>query len=216
VKLDVKTTLIVALSIVIALLSTCHSCVVKKYEKQIAELQKGSGSSTSKSDTVYKIDSVKTVILNPVPYETVRKEYKVDYKFDTLYIEGIDTVYVDTLVARHYAVNKYSDVTKLEHGYIISEETISQNKIVSKTIRPFITIPTITNTITKTEYKGVLYLGIDAYGNSREIINGAGVSLLYKSPRALAYEVGAYWNSFNQTNYKAGIKFPLTLNLKKK
>lgn len=212
-RLDIKTALIILLAIAIVVLSTCNSCKLNSYVEKIAELEAGALPSV-KSDTVYHIDTVKTVVDNPIPYETVRTDYKIDWVFDTLYIEGVDTIYVDTLVGRHYATNKYSDTAKVEHGYIVSEETVSENKITQKSIKPFLTIPTITNTITRTEQKAILYFGIDAFANENGL-NGGGLSLMFKSKKTLAYELGAYWNDQNKINYRAGLKFPLTLHLKK-
>lgn len=217
VNIDVKTVLIIALAIAVAVLSTCNSCNEKRYQKKIEQLQAGTGKS---SDTVVvtKIDSVKTIIDNPIPYETVKYIPKVNWKFDTLYIEYagiIDTVYIDTLVSRHYAVNKYSDTTKVEHGYIVSNETVSQNRITAKSIQPFLSIPTttITNTVAAKK-RGQFFLSIDAYGNQQRGLTGAGFSGMYKSPNALAYEVGTYFDSTRLMNYKASIKFPITFKKK--
>lgn len=214
VNIDVKTILIIALALAVAILSTCNSCNEKRYQKKLAQLENGTGKS---SDTVVitKIDSVKTVIDNPVPYEVVKTQYKIHLLFDTLYIEGVDTVYIDTLVGRHYAINKYSDTTKVEHGYIVSNETVSQNKITSKSIQPFLSIPTTTITNTVTEKKrGQFFLSIDAYGNQKRGLTGAGFSGMWKSPNALAYEVGTYFDSTRLMNYKASIKFPITFKKK--
>lgn len=208
-RFDIKTTLIIALAIVIVVLSTCNSCKLNSYVKKIAELEAGAKPSV-KHDTFYHYDTVKTTVDNPIPYETVRTEYAIDWRFDTLYIEGVDTVYVDTLVGRYYATNKYSDTARVEHGYIVSEETVSRNKITSKTIKPFLTIPVITNTITQPlKQKGEFYLSIDAYGNKNRGLTGAGFSGMYNTPKSLAYELGAYFDSTSTINYKFSIKLPL-------
>lgn len=211
-RLDIKTTIIALLLIVIILLTTCNSCQQKAYEKKIAKLE---GGYKSKSDTVYQKTTDTFKLDNPIAYKVEVPKLVTHLKFDTIYIEGIDTVFVDTLVGRHYATNFYKNTFKTKYGDITAFDTVTRNKLTGQSIVENLNIPIVTNTVTKVEQRGILYFGIDAYGNKKELLNGAGVSLMYKTPRTLSYEIGVMWNSQNQINYRVGLKFPLTLKLKK-
>lgn len=203
----IKTALIVVLSIIIVLLTTCNSCNKKE--------DSGQPIIKTKSDTVYRIDTMITVIRNPVPYEVTKTEKKIEWKFDTLFIEGLPTD-IDSLVQDYFATRKYDTTIKTDYGELQLKQTVSENKLLTDTIIPSFTIPTITHTITetKTEQKAILYLGVDGYANNKTL-NGGGVSLMLKTKRSLAYELGTYWNEQTKINYRASIKIPLSLNLKK-
>lgn len=210
-KFDVKTTIIISLIIAIIVLSTCNSCKETSYQKKIAKLEQDckAGSIVTKSDTVYMHDTMRAIIERPVPYEVTNGNgfTITPIENDTIYLES----YADTC-NDYFTQRKYRDTTKTQYGNIITEETVSQNKLQSKTVRPFFSIPTITNTITETkiEQRAILYLGIDGYGD-RYGLNGAGVSLFLKTKKSLGYEIGTYFNQHNSINFRGSIKIPLSL-----
>lgn len=213
---DVRTTIIVCLSVALILLSTCKSCEVNRYKKQIAKLEKDCGeakskTTTFKSDTTHKKDTVRIAFDNPIPYKVEVPKFVTKLQFDTLYLEGIDTVYLDTLVGRHYSTNYYSNSFKTKYGNIKVMDTVSQNKLLGSSIQENLSIPIVTNTITKEVNRTQLYLGIDAYGSKNDPLSGAGVSALLKNKSGLGYKVGAFFNKDKQVFYNAGLYFLIKL-----
>lgn len=211
-KLEIKTTIIIALTIAVIILSTCNSCRESSYKRKIAKLEQGykTGSVKLKSDTVFKTDTMRAIIDNPVPYEVTKTEKVIDWHFDTLRIENIP-VDIDSLVQDYLATRKYDTTITTDYGEIQLKQVVTENKLTTDTIIPTLKIPTITNTITEVriEKRGIVYLGFDAYGNKKEWINGAGFSVQYKSPNALAYEIALKLDSTG-VGGRASIKFPLS------
>jgi hypothetical protein len=183
-RLDIKTSIIIALVIAIFCLTTCNSCQQKNYEKKIAKLEadcSGENKSEKKSDTTYNIDSVTVILGGSIPIEVKKPEKEIVWKFDTLYVEG-EVVDNHELAEDYFSERAYADTTHLQYGYVVTSESISENRRKSFSIKPVIIVPTITNTntITKTEYRSALYLGIDGFWNKNGL-HSAGVSAMFKT-----------------------------------
>ncbi len=210
---DFKTTIIIVLLLAVIVLSTCNGCLRKKLDKA------KQGTTTTQqviksTDTIVKFDTLRLIDHAPIPVQTESPRLAIKWKFDTLYIEGVDTIFVDTLAARYYATNFYRKDYKTQYGKITTFDTVNRNKSLGSGMVVRFEIPEVTNTstVTKTEekHKAALYVGLDAYGNKKDFLNGVGASLMYSSPRALNYEIGSYFTSQQTLNFRASIKFPLT------
>lgn len=192
---DIKATIIAALLVVIVVLSTCKSCQQSMYERKIAKMEKDcaalSGGETT-IDTIYRPVNVSVVDHSPIPVSTSFPKLVIHRIFDTLYIENVDTVFIDTLVARHYATNYYENEYNTDFGTIATYDTVSQNQLIGKSIINNLIFPSTkeTKTIIQRVRRPVIYLGVSGYGNTSGI-NGVGASLMYQSPRALNYGAGA-------------------------
>lgn len=222
-RIDIKTTIILLLTIAVIVLSTCNSCKQKKIDKlttQLEQCKSNDQSGTINTDTVYIHDTVSFYDHAPIPTQTEPPQMAIKRVFDTLYIQGIgevDTVYVDTLINRFYSTNFYSKKYEHKYGTITTFDTTSQNKLLGSGLNIDLSLPIVT----KTEYrpskqKALFYIGIDAYGNKKDLLNGAGGNFTYLSKRALGYQIAAYFNDQIFTpdpntrfNFRATILFPL-------
>jgi hypothetical protein len=115
-------------------------------------------------------------------------------KWNTKMITIHDTIPsdVDTLevLKDYYAKYFYSDVIDLDTlGNITINDTISKNKIVSRKILPFLTLPTTTITRDSLINKREFYYGVGLTGN-RTQFNYMGGELLYRAKNKRVYGVG--------------------------
>jgi hypothetical protein len=208
--------LIISLAIAIVILSTCNSCSNKKYEERIVELE-GNLQSSKEDNPVQATRKLEIIAYErdsfyfPKPVAYIPKGYihekdaRPELVFDTVEIDGptefIEVGCEDKLV--------FKDTIKNRFGYVVVTDTVTGNTIANRSVNWNLSIPKETVTNEKTIRKGMLYWGIDAHGN-KSGINGVGVSLMYSSPKALNYEIGAMLGeNTNGINYKAGVKIPL-------
>lgn len=135
----------------------------------------------------------------------------ISYEFpDTTELSRYKTAYYE-LLTDYNTENQYVDTALFKNGIAIISNTVKQNKLHDqKTILDSIREDIVTRTIFKPVRKPVLYLGIDAYGNPKEPLSGAGFALEYQSPRSANFEVGSYFTSQQSFNFRASVKFPLT------
>lgn len=208
----VSTILLVLALIAICVLATCNGCLQGKIDKLKSNPTKETVKKTT--DTVMKHDTTILFDHAPIPYQTETPRLAIQKVHDTLRIEGVDTIFVDTLAARYYATNYYRKDFKTQYGKVTTFDTVSRNKVIGSSTVPRFDIPEVTNTVTvtKTEvkHKAALYAGIDAYGSQKEFLSGAGLSLMYQSPRSLNWEIGSYFTSQQNLNFRISVKFPLT------
>jgi len=210
---DVKTTIIAALLVAIIVLSTCNSCKQRTIDKLRAESEQPIlvPQNTVVRDTIPVHDTVARYVPKPIAY--IPNNYIDANSIDPIVILRIDTFYspVDTanILKDYFATRYYSDPIKTDYGTITINDSISQNRIKSRSAQLDLKIPE-TTIIRTQKKKAALYFALDGYGNKNEIINGAGVGLMYQSPRTLNYEVGTYFTSQQNINFRASIKFPLT------
>lgn len=218
-RLDIRTTLIVLLAIALVLLSTCKSWEVKKLEKKIADLENNCEKNPS---VIVRIDSIPYKDTIPF-YKPIVTSVSIPYSFGDYANEPDTTGWFSPVVLHDTFFHKvdtaailndffttrfYSDPISSDFGTVTVQDSVSQNRITARRAIWNLNIPRETRTETIIRHKGNLYVGIDAYGNSGGI-NGAGINLMYSSPRSLNYELGAVLSEGNAINYKAGIKIPL-------
>lgn len=208
---DIKTALIILLSVAVIILSTCKSCKISSLEKELIECKSANHPEmllVPDRSTVSQIP-YRDTILKYIPKLIATSYDPPVYLIDSI-IRETKYLSVDTqAILRDYFVTRfYSDTIKGKYGNIAINDSVSQNKIISRTPIWNLSIPEKTTYVTKYIRKGVLYAGIDAYSDINGNINGAGASLMWQSSKALNYEFGAYYNNILQL--RASIKFPLT------
>ena len=130
-----------------------------------------------------------TITINKIEYipKWVEKIVTI-YENDTIVINTpIDTLEV---LKEYYAKNVYVDKIVLDSlGIVTITDTISQNKIFSRSIISDILIPTTTITSDIYINEREFYWGLNVAGRSSQI-NYLGGGLLYKSKRKNVYGLG--------------------------
>jgi len=167
---NIQTLLIIVLVIVILLMRTCS----------------GKKDSGEKVITKTKIEYI--------PVEKIVPEYVPKWK-EKIVID-IDTFLantdVDTLaiLADYYAKYYFVDTLSFDTlGYALVKDTVTQNKIASRSLEYQLNIPKIT--VEKTIYlnQREFYYGLGIAGNLRQL-NSIGGEILYKTKKKQAYGLG--------------------------
>lgn len=136
------------------------------------------------SDTTYIVhrDTVRERV--PIPYKVKGETVIVRGKGDTIYLERPTHVDTAAILSAYFAKVYYLDTARVKWGSVFIRDTLSQNRIIGRSVLTDFRIPTITNTVTRTEApKGMLFLGAD-------IGFGVGVSAAYKSKGDHLYGAG--------------------------
>lgn len=193
---DFKTLTIIGLIIVIFLLREC------KGESKGAPIE---------PITVVKVETKYDTIVETV--ETYIPEYRTKIKWKTIHdtIEVHDTIPVDTLsiLEDYFATYAYTDTLKKDSVTFVINDTISQNKILSRGIDYSIVYPT---TIIQTERevnKRELYIGF-GLGGDKQQLSYAGSELLLRNKKERIYGVGL---GINQ-NFEPILTFKMSWKVK--
>lgn len=135
------------------------------------------------TEIVTTYDTINTVSTTYVP----KYINKIEYRIDTV------TTPIDTLaiLQDYYSSYTYSDTVQVDSfGYIVVNDTISQNKIWGRSITQSLLIPTTTITNTIYENKREFYIGIEAGATIKGEINFVGTNLLFKTKKKQIYGIG--------------------------
>ena len=167
---SIQTLLIVVLIIIILLMRNC------------------SGNSNPKPKP-------REIVKTTIEYIPVDKEIPVYIpKWKEKIITDIDTflVNVDTnaILSDYYAKYYFVDILFLDTlGYVLVEDTVTQNKITSRKVNYKVNIPKIT--IEKTIYvnEREFYYGLGLAGNPKQL-NYLGAEMLYRTKKKQAYGLG--------------------------
>jgi len=167
---SIQTLLIVVLIIIILLMRNC------------------SGNSNPKPKP-------REIVKTTIEYIPVDKEIPVYIpKWKEKIITDIDTflVNVDTnaILSDYYAKYYFVDTLSLDTlGYVLVEDTVTQNKITSRKVNYKVNIPKIT--IEKTIYvnEREFYYGLGLAGNPKQL-NYLGAEMLYRTKKKQAYGLG--------------------------
>jgi len=140
--------------------------------------------STPKPEVITKIE---------VKYDTISKEIttyvpkvvtRTEWKHDT--VTKIDTVKV---LNDYYAKYFYSDSINGDSLKLVINDTVSENKIVARSINYSLIYPTVTINKTEIKNKTELYYGLGIGGN-KNTITYFGPELLLKTKNKGAYGLG--------------------------
>lgn len=200
--LDFKTILILALAIVILLLKlfSCNNQppIIQKVGGKTYEVIK------KEIDTQY-VERIKTVT----------KKGKDITHDTTIYVpipthEPIDTL---ALLKNYYAKNVFKDTLKLDDsfGFISVIDTISQNKIYSRTWDSKLLERKITDKLVVKELKNQLFIGGVLGFDKTNIINFAGPSLLIKNKKDNVYSIGVGYSNNKTISLQGGIYWKIRL-----
>ena len=175
---DFKTLTIIGLIIVIFLLREC------KGESKGAPIEPA---------TIVKIETKYDTIVETV--ETYIPEYrtKVKWKTKTVHdtVEIHDTIPVDTasVLEEYFATYAYTDTLKKDSVTFVINDTISQNRILSRGINYSLVYPTTIISTEREVNKRELYIGF-GLGGDRQQISYAGSELILRTKKEKLYGVG--------------------------
>jgi len=204
-KLDFKTLVITGLIIVVVLMRMCDGDKTKK------DINKGD---------IIKVDGEK--------YEVVDKKSDTTYitKDTLIYKKGKDIrvevevpVYipaqVDTqlILKDFFSKRFYKDTIDLgQNSFVIINDTISENKILSRGFNSSITERIIKDTFFLKELpKRQLFFGLQGGFDKKEIVNYGGLGLLYKDKKDKVFNLGLGINSNKQPTIMGGVFWKIKL-----
>jgi hypothetical protein len=123
---------------------------------------------------------------------------------------------IDSLTRAYFQTNKYSDTLKLKYGYVVSNETVTQNRLFNKELIPYLNIPEVTTTITNTveeKKRNMVLFGVRAGQDfSYNLYGGVALKLRLKSD----VEFGVNYNLSAGGLTSKGIEFDVPIKLKKR
>jgi hypothetical protein len=201
---DFKTLTIIGLIIVIFLLREC----------------KGESKGTpTEPVTIVKIETKYDTIVETI--ETYIPEYRTKVKWKTVHdtIEVHDTIPTDTLsiLEDYFATYAYTDTLKKDSVTFVINDTISQNRILSRGINYSLVYPTKIISTEREVNKRELYIGF-SLGGDKQQLSFVGSELMLRNKKERIYGVGlGINNSFEPIiTFKMSwkIKFPQKPKLK--
>ena len=150
-------------------------------------LQKSCGGgkvTVPKNDTITVTDTSYATITKYVPTYVPKWSVKKEYIHDTTKL--IDTAYV---VGDYYSTYFYTDslISDILHLYV--NDSISQNKIQSRSLKYTLKFPTVTVTNTVIKNKNEFYIGLGLVG-SKTGINFFGPELMLRTKSKNVYGLG--------------------------
>jgi len=173
---DFKTLTIIGLIIVIFLLREC------KGESKGAPIEPA---------TIVKIETKYDTIVETV--ETYIPEYRTKVKWKTVHdtIEVHDTVPIDTLsiLEDYFATYAYTDTLKKDSVTFVINDTISQNRILSRGINYSLVYPTTIISTEREINKRELYIGF-GLGGDKQQLSYVGSELLLRNKKQRIYGIG--------------------------
>lgn len=168
---DIKTVIIVLLLIVILLLRWCTP------KPDCPEIGKTTIIETTTYDTIKETTPEYIPIPGPVSYDT------------TYLYHDIDTA---AILKDYFASYKYSDTVNLDSVKLIIKDTVSQNKIKSRSVEYELLFPTKTITITNDRYlnRREFYIG-PAISGATDGFKFVGIESIYRSKKNTTFKVNA-------------------------
>ena len=195
---DFKTLTIIGLIIVIFLLRECKG---------------ESKGAPTEPVTIVKIETKYDTIVETV--ETYIPEYrtKVKWKTKTVHdtVEVHDTVPVDTLsiLEDYFTTYAYTDTLKKDSVTFVINDTISQNKILSRGINYSLVYPTKIISTEREVNKRELYIGF-GLGGDKQQLSYLGSELMLRNKKERIYGVGL---GINQ-NFEPILTFKMSWKIK--
>lgn len=192
-------------------------------------------SGCGKPNVVYKdTGSVKLVVRENIIRDTAflpgkknPEKVRVDTLWDTIPLYKPDTSYpklynqYKSLGLKYFTIRYYSDTISLENskglniGYIVFNDTVSQNKRVGSGYLRNVSWKDTTKIVTLEEKRRKLYLGAGLYGSKQDVLNGATLGILYQDRKDDIYQ-GTFMKSFNGLPNYYGVSYYKKISLRKK
>jgi len=193
---DFKTLTIIGLIIVIFLLRECRG------ESKGAPIE---------PITVVKIETKYDTIVETI--ETYIPEYRTKIKYKTVHdtVEVHDTVPVDTLsiLEDYFATYAYTDTLKKDSVTFVINDTISQNRILSRGINYSLVYPTKIISTEREVNKRELYIGF-GLGGDKQQLSYLGSELMLRNKKERIYGVGLGINN----NFEPIVTFKMSWKIK--
>ena len=179
---NIQTVIIVVLLIIIIFLRECQS--------------NQSNSPLTEPDTIVKIETRYDTIVETI--ETYIPEYRTKIKYKTVHdtIEVHDTIPIDTasILEDYFATYAYTDTLKKDSVTFVINDTISQNKILSRGINYSLVYPTTIISKESATNKRELYVGLGLGGDKHQI-SYIGSELMLRNKKKQIYGIGLGINS---------------------
>jgi hypothetical protein len=137
-----------------------------------------------KNDTITVTDTSYATITKYVPTYVPKWSVKKEYVHDTTKL--IDTAYV---VGDYYSTYFYKDSLISDTLHLYVNDSISQNKIQSRSLKYTLKFPTVTVTNTVIKNKNEFYIGLGLVG-SKTGINFFGPELMLRTKSKSVYGLG--------------------------
>jgi hypothetical protein len=150
-------------------------------------LQKSCGGgkvTVPENDTITVTDTSYVTVTKYVPTYVPKWNVKVKYVHDTTKL--IDTAYV---VGDYYSTYFYTDSLISDTLHLYINDSITQNKIQSRSLKYTLKLPTVTITNTVIKSKNEFYAGLGLVG-SKTGINFFGPELLLRTKKKSVYGLG--------------------------
>lgn len=173
---------------------------------------------TVKRDTVYQIVKDSTGWIVPKPKVIIKRESRlIPVVMPVDSAELLRMFYNAQLLQEEYFITRYyEDTTHIEHGYVITRDTVTENRITARKVITALKIPTITETITVQAPRRVhVYAGLGILGGRTDLIRGFEGTLTLKSKSDQLYEVGGVMLNDGNIYFKGAIKFKLSFKKRK-
>ena len=183
-NIKIKDILIVVLIVIILLQKSCCGTNTPIETKVVTK-------------TEIKYDTITNEIVSYVPKQVTRIVRDIDtlLKVDSIYITKYDTIFGDVVIDTakiledYFALYVYSDSQDLDSVKFVINDTISQNKIVSRGVEYTFIRPTIRITEKHFISKREFFMGIGLGGNHQRL-SYIGTQFNYKDKRRGLYGVG--------------------------
>ncbi len=189
-KISLPYIIIGALLIIILIMRTCQPS---------PEPQKPT--IVTKIDTVFVEKQIEKLVYVPGPIKFIPG--KTEYK-------DVDTT---AILADYFGKRVYRDSVNIDTiGYVVINDTISENRILSRETFGVYNFPTITKTITTTLppiYKAKFFIGFDLEGNKVQPISYFGPNATLVTKKDKLYSIGVGYGPSQQLNYKFGMGFKI-------
>ena len=141
--------------------------------------------------TIVKIETKYDTIVETV--ETYIPQYRTKVKYKTVHdtIEVHDTIPIDTasILKDYFETYAYTDTLKTDSVTFVINDTISQNKILSRGINYSLIYPTTIITTEREINKRELYIGF-GLGGDKQQLSYVGSELLLRNKKQRIYGIG--------------------------
>jgi len=202
-KLDFKTLIIVGLIIVVLLMRMCDGEKPQSNEGEIIDVNgKKYEVVDKKSDTTY-------IIKDSLIYKK-GKDIRVEVEVPVYIPAQVDT---QLILKDFFSKRFYKDTIDLgQNSFVIINDTISENKILSRGFNSSITERIIKDTLFLKELpKRQLFFGLQGGFDKKEIVNYGGLGLLYKDKKDKVFNLGLGINSNKQPTIMGGVYWKIKL-----
>lgn len=202
-KLDFKTLVILGLIIVVLLMRMCDGEKPQSTEGEIIDVNgKKYEVVDKKSDTTY-------ITKDSLIYKK-GKDIRVEVEVPIYIPAQVDT---QLILKDFFSKRFYKDTIDLgQNSFVIINDTISENKILSRGFNSSITERIIKDTFFLKELpKRQLFFGLQGGFDKKEIVNYGGLGLLYKDKKDKVFNLGLGINSNKQPTIMGGVFWKIKL-----